>query len=82
MHELAQEHKLIVTIEEATISGSYGANVVKYMADQDLDVKVVVNGIPDAYVEHGNIGLLRQMIHLDVESIVNKTEFAWTEMSN
>ena len=52
------------------------------MADLDLDVKVVVNGISDAYVEHGNIGLLRQMIHLDVESIVNKTEFAWTEMSN
>ena len=82
LHELAQEHKLLVTIEEATISGGFGANVVKYMADQKLDVKVSVNGIPDIYVEHGNIGLLRQMIHLDVESIVNKTEFAWTEMSN
>lgn len=81
LEELAQEHKLLVTIEEATISGGYGMNVVKYVADNNLEVRVVVNGIPDMYVEHGNIGLLRKTINLDVESIVNKTEFAWTEMS-
>ena len=37
---------------------------------------MIVNGIPDAYIEHGNIGLLRKTIHLDVDSIVNKVEFA------
>ncbi len=82
IQELAQEHKLFVTIEEATVSGGYGAEIVKYVADNKLPVRVIVNGIPDMYVEHGNISLLRKMIHLDAESIVNKTEFAWTEMSN
>lgn len=76
LHELAQEHKLFVTIEDAAISGGYGAGVVKYLAEQKLDVEVIVNGIPDAYIEHGNIGLLRKTIHLDVDSIVNKVEFA------
>ena len=76
LHELAQEHKLFVTIEDAAISGGYGASVVKYLAEQKLDVEVIVNGIPDAYIEHGNIGLLRKTIHLDVDSIVNKVEFA------
>ena len=76
LHELAQEHKLFVTIEDAAISGGYGASVVKYLAEQKLDVEVIVNGIPDAYIEHGNIGLLRKTIHLDADSIVNKVEFA------
>ena len=49
LHELAQEHKLFVTIEDAAISGGYGASVVKYLAEQKLDVEVIVNGIPDAY---------------------------------
>ena len=80
LHELAQEHKLFVTIEEAAVSGGYGAGVVKYLAEQKLDVDVIVNGIPDAYIEHGNIGLLRKTIHLDADSIVNKVEFAHATM--
>lgn len=82
LHELAQEHILFVTIEEAAVSGGYGAGVVKYIAEQKLDVDVVVNGIPDAYIEHGNIGLLRKTIHLDADSITNKTEFAWTSLKH
>ena len=80
LHELAQEHKLFVTIEDAAISGGYGASVVKYLAEQKLDVEVIVNGIPDAYIEHGNIGLLRKTIHLDADSIVNKVEFTHATM--
>ena len=80
LHELAQEHKLFVTIEDAAISGGYGASVVKYLAEQKLDVDVIVNGIPDAYIEHGNIGLLRKTIHLDADSIVNKVEFTHATM--
>ena len=80
LHELAQEHKLFVTIEDAAISGGYGASVVKYLAEQKLDVEVIVNGIPDAYIEHGNIGLLRKKIHLDADSIVNKVEFTHATM--
>ena len=80
LHELAQEHKLFVTIEDAAISGGYGAGVVKYLAEQKLDVEVIVNGIPDAYIEHGNIGLLRKTIHLDADSIVNKVEFTHATM--
>ena len=80
LHELAQEHKLFVTIEDASVSGGYGAGVVKYLAEQKLDVDVIVNGIPDAYIEHGNIGLLRKTIHLDADSIVNKVEFAHATM--
>lgn len=80
LHELAQEHKLFVTIEDAAISGGYGASVVKYLAEQKLDVEVIVNGIPDAYIKHGNIGLLRKTIHLDADSIVNKVEFTHATM--
>ncbi len=80
LQELAKDHKLFVTIEDAAISGGYGIEVVKYVAEQNLNVQVITNGIPDAYIEHGNIGLLRKTIHLDADSIVNKVEFAYATM--
>ena len=80
LQEFAKEHKLFVTIEDAAIVGGYGTEVVKYVAEQKLNVQVITNGIPDAYIEHGNIGLLRKTIHLDAESIVNKVEFAYATM--
>lgn len=81
LQELASNHRLFVTIEEAMVSGGYGANVTGYVAEEKLGVQVLVNGIPDAYVEHGSIAQLRKNIQLDVDSIVDKTEAAWKELS-
>ena len=39
---------------------------------QDLPVNVLTIGIPDEYVEHGNIDILRKEIMLDEDSIVKQ----------
>ncbi|MBQ8802424.1 MAG: 1-deoxy-D-xylulose-5-phosphate synthase [Tyzzerella sp.] len=72
--ELAQNHKLFVTIEDGVISGGYGASVRDYVAEEKLDVDVFINGIPDKFIEHGSIGQLRKVIGLDADSIVEKIE--------
>lgn len=77
LDEMAEGHKLFVTIEEATISGGYGANVMKYVSEQNSAVKVLNLGVPDIFVEHGNISQLRKLIGLDSESIVEKIVNAW-----
>ena len=72
LNKMAENHKLFVTIEEGIASGGYGEKVVNYVSKENLPVNVLVNAIPDQYVEQGSIGLLRKEIQLDAESIVGK----------
>jgi 1-deoxy-D-xylulose-5-phosphate synthase len=80
LDDLAKDHKLFVTIEEATISGGYGEHVAKYVLDKQMDVNVQVHGVPDIYVEHGSITKLRETIQLDAKSIADKVMLARKEM--
>ena len=77
LEEMSEGHQLFVTIEEATVFGGYGANVMKYVSEQNMAVKVLNLGVPDIFVEHGNISQLRKLIGLDSESIVEKIVNAW-----
>lgn len=69
---MAKDHKLFVTIEENVLSGGYGEKVREFVMRQDLPVNVLTIGIPDEYVEHGNIDILRKEIMLDEDSIVKQ----------
>ncbi len=77
---IAGKHKLIVTMEEGVQCGGYGEQVLCYTVQQELSAKVLINAIDDAYVEQGNIDLLRKKIGLDAESIVTKTIAAYERL--
>ena len=80
LQELADTHKLYVTIEEGVETGGYGQQVANYIFKEEVPVKVLVNAIPDKYVQQGSIGLLRKEILLDADSIVEKTIAAFEKM--
>ena len=80
LRELAGNHKLYVTIEEGVETGGYGQRVANYVFREKLPVQVLVNAIPDKYIEQGSIGLLRKEILLDAGSIVEKTVAAFEKM--
>ena len=65
-------HKLIVTMEENVLSGGYGEKVRAYVDETGAPVKVLNIAIPDEYVEHGNVELLKREIGIDADSIVRK----------
>jgi len=67
-----KDHSLIVTMEENVASGGYGSRVMEYMNREGLKNTLLPITIPDAYVEHGNVELLKKEIELDGESIVNR----------
>lgn len=69
---LAKSHKLLVTMEENVTSGGFGEHVSVYVSEQDLNLKVQIVAIPDAYVEHGNVEKLKEDISIDVLSVYNK----------
>ena len=71
---LLENHQLLVTIEDAVICGGFGESVESYVSKRNPQARVLVNGVPDQYVEHGNIPTLRKSIGLDADSIVAKIE--------
>lgn len=72
IREACMEHRLIVTMEENVASGGYGEKVREYVDSLDVPTQVLSISIPDEYVEHGNVELLKQEIGIDARSIVEK----------
>ena len=68
----AKNHKLVVTMEENVASGGYGEKVREYMDSLSADSRLMNITIPDEYVEHGNVDLLKKEIGMDEESIVSR----------
>ena len=74
LNRLCENHKLIVTIEENVQTGGYGEHVVEYVSRKNLKVRVLTLAIPDDYVEHGSIDVLRRETRLDVDSMTAKIQ--------
>ena len=72
IREAVKEHKLIVTMEENVLSGGFGERVRAFVDELDVPCSVLNIGIPDEYVEHGNVDLLKQEIGMDADSITAK----------
>ena len=70
--ELAKDHRLLVTMEENVISGGFGEHIAAYVNENNLPVHVQNIGIPNAYVEHGNVDRLKEDIGIDAKSIYEK----------
>lgn len=75
--EAAARHKLIVTLEENVINGGMGEHVLRFYEEHGCDVSVLVIAIPDVYVEHGNVDLLRKEIGIDEESVLTRVTEAY-----
>ena len=70
--EACKTHKLIVTMEENVLSGGYGEKVRTCVDGLEQPVPVLNIAIPDEYVEHGNVEVLKREIGIDADSIVDK----------
>lgn len=70
--QLTKDHRLIVTMEENVLQGGFGLQVTAYVHQYEPNVKVLNIALPDAYVEHGNVSLLREMLEIDSDSVIRK----------
>lgn len=65
-------HKLFVSMEENVASGGYGEKVREFLDRKKWGKAFLSIAIPDAYVEHGNVELLRQEIAIDADSVTKR----------
>ena len=72
VEEACRDHELIVTMEENVACGGYGEKVLDYMNRQGLGNRLLTVALPDAYVEHGNVELLKAEIGIDAKGIADR----------
>ena len=74
LHEVARNHKHIITLENGTINGGLGSAVLEFMADHGYTPNVRRMGLPDQFIEHGSVPELCRLCGIDSESIAQAIE--------
>jgi 1-deoxy-D-xylulose-5-phosphate synthase len=77
LERLAQDHDLVVTIEENVLPGGFGSAALEHLEDAFADrqgerARVLRVGLPDRYVTHGKPALLHEEVGLTGESVAER----------
>lgn len=70
--DLMKDHEWFVTLEENVHSGGYGEKVTEYLISRDEQKHILNIALPDTYVEHGNVEILKKELEIDAGSIYAK----------
>ena len=70
--EAVSSHRHFVTLEENVSTGGFGERIASFLVKEGIFAKHTQIAIPDMYVEHGNVDLLKKEIGLDKDSIIKK----------
>ncbi len=71
--QLAAEHDLLVTIEDAVLSGGFGTAVWEHYNEAGIPTPRMLRiGLPDRYVTHGKPALLYEEVGLTGEKIAER----------
>ena len=66
-------HSVVVTLEDNTLIGGYGSAIAELMSDKGYTShKLLRFGLPDDFVEHGNVNDLYKQLKIDGESVAQK----------
>jgi 1-deoxy-D-xylulose-5-phosphate synthase len=71
LHEVGKKFRRIITVENGTIVGGLGSAVMEFMAENGYTPRIKRIGIPDCFIEHGEIPELYRLCGMDAESIAN-----------
>ena len=73
LHEIAQLNFPVITLEEAAIQGSFGSAVLEFFHDHNYHgVEVKRMGIPDRFIERGNVSQLLEEVGLTSSRLIEE----------
>ena len=76
---LAESHPLIVTVEEHQVMGGAGSAVCEALASMAFQGKILLLGLPDRFIDHGDPAKLLASVGLDAPGIRNSVRKAMSE---
>ena len=73
LSETVSRHHFIVTMEEGILTGGFGQSVSHWCQENAKDMSVIKNiALPDKFIEHGSVDLLKKNYEIDALSIAKK----------
>ena len=71
LHKIFKKYNTVVTIEDGTLIGGFGSAILEFASTNKYTNKSIsLLGIPDNFVEHGEVEELFENIHLSKEKIL------------
>ena len=80
LHEVFREHKAIITVEDGVIKGGMGSALLEFASENNYTTPVYIKGIPDRFIEHGNVKELHQISKIDELSLAQELRELLTKM--
>jgi 1-deoxy-D-xylulose-5-phosphate synthase len=69
IERLARTHDALVAVEESAVVGGAGAGVAETLAELGIEKPLLLLGLPDRFVDHGDVATLHASIGLDAAGI-------------
>ena len=74
LERLAEQHSVILTLEENIRNGGFGQKVSDYLCDKQKKVRHINISLPNKFIEHGGVGELQHRYGIDSEGILKRME--------
>ena len=72
LNKLLKKAKVFISIEDGSIMGGAGSAVQEFVSEENLNVKSILFGIPDKFIEHASREEMLVEAGLDLENIKSK----------
>ena len=69
VRQLAERHELLVSVEEHQVMGGAGSAVCEALNQLGIERRVLLLGLPDRFIDHGDPGKLLSSVGLDAPGI-------------
>ncbi|MBR7778418.1 1-deoxy-D-xylulose-5-phosphate synthase [Undibacterium rugosum] len=81
VRKLAQQHKALVCVEEGCTMGGAGSAVAEALAAEGISVPLLILGLPDKFIDHGDHAQLLSQCGLDAKGIENSIRQRFPELT-
>lgn len=71
LHEICKKYKHLITIENGSVIGGLGSAVSEFIVQNNYTSTLKIMGVPDTFIQQGNMEELHKECHIDTKSIVN-----------
>ena len=72
LNRLLKKSKVFISIEDGSIMGGAGSAVQEFASNENLNIKSILFGIPDKFIEHASRDEMLVDAGLDIKSIRSK----------
>ncbi|MCR5426905.1 MAG: 1-deoxy-D-xylulose-5-phosphate synthase [Lachnospiraceae bacterium] len=72
IREACRYHSLLVTMEDNVEDGGFGERVLDFMSREGIGTEYLNISIPNVFVPHGSVDLLRKELRMDAASVAER----------